>query len=239
MQVSITIDMEHDCGSAPKTYRGVADGTPRLLRLFRARGITATFFTTGDVARAFPKSVQAIVDDGHELGCHGDSHERFSTLSPDRARREIDDATRCLRQFFPLTSFRAPNLDFPDRYLPLLRDAGYLLDSSQARYKRGSVFAGPTFAEGLRRIPVSTMPSVVRLPRAARRGVLARLRDPAVLYFHPWEFVDMTQAPIPYDCRFRTGKPALDTLEDAIGFLRARGGTFRTIQELACQELAC
>ncbi|HEX4111434.1 MAG TPA: polysaccharide deacetylase family protein [Stellaceae bacterium] len=234
MQVSITVDMEHDCGSAPKNYRGVVEGTPQLLRLFRSRGIAATFFTTGDVARRFPAVVQAIVDDGHELGCHGDSHERFSTLAPDSARREIDDATRCMRHFFPLTSFRAPNLDFPDRYLPYLREAGYALDSSQARYKRGSVFMGPSQAEGLRRIPVSTMPSVVRLPRAVRRGVLARLRDPVVLYFHPWEFVDMTRERIPYDCRFRTGKAALDTLEDAIGFLQARGGRFRTMRELAC-----
>jgi len=234
MQVSITIDMEHDCGSSPKTYRGIVAGTPLLLRLFRDRGIAATFFTTGEVARLFPDVVHSIVAAGHELGCHGDTHARFSTLTPESARREIDEATLSLRDFFPLTSFRAPNLDFPDRYLPLLRDAGYALDSSQARYKRGSVFAGPYLAEGLRRIPVSTMPSVVRLPRAARRGVLARLRDPAVLYFHPWEFVDMTREPIPYDCRFRTGQPALDTLEDAIGFMRARGGTFHTMRELAC-----
>jgi peptidoglycan-N-acetylglucosamine deacetylase len=233
MQVSLTVDMEHDCGSAPKTYRGVVDGTPRLLRLFRERGVTATFFTTGEVARQFPDVIRAIVADGHELGCHGDSHERFSNFSAETARREIDAATRSLRAFYPPISFRAPNLDFPDAYLPLLRDAGYLLDSSQARYKRGSVFARPSKSEGLRRIPVSTMPSVVRLPRPLRRAVLGRLREPVVLYFHPWEFVDMTRAPIPYDCRFRTGEPALRALEDGIGFLRARGDIFRPMRELA------
>ncbi|MGH6982003.1 MAG: hypothetical protein ACREFC_12430 [Stellaceae bacterium] len=83
------------------------------------------------------------------------------------------------------------------------------------------------------RIPVSTMPSVVRLPRLARRAVFARLRDPIVLYFHPWEFVDMTQARIPYDCRFNTGEPALRSLEDAIGYYAARGGKFQTMRELA------
>jgi peptidoglycan-N-acetylglucosamine deacetylase len=233
MQVSITVDMEHDCLSAPKTYRGVIDGTPQLLRLFDERGINATFFTTGEVARLYPGTVRSIVDAGHELGCHGDTHARFSTLEPDEARREIDEATAALREFFPPTSFRAPNLDFPNAYLPFLRDAGYTLDSSQAKYKRVSLFAGPSTAEGMRRIPVSTMPSVVRLPRAVRRGVLARLRAPAVLYFHPWEFVDMTQEKIPYDCRFRTGLPALRSLEDSIGYYQARGATFRTMRELA------
>jgi peptidoglycan/xylan/chitin deacetylase (PgdA/CDA1 family) len=232
MQVSITVDMEHDCGSSPKTYRGVIDGTPRLLRLFRERGLAATFFATGEVARQFPETIEAIVAAGHELGCHGDSHERFSNFSAETARHEIDAATQSLCAFCPVVSFRAPNLDFPDNFLPFLRDAGYCLDSSQARYKRGSVFAGPSTAEGLRRIPVSTMPSVIRLPRPLRRAVLSRLRDPVVLYFHPWEFVDMTQAPIPYDCRFRTGEPALQALEDGIGFLRARGDVFRPMREL-------
>ena len=148
MQVSITIDMEHDCLSAPKTFRGVADGTPQLLRLFRERDVKATFFTTGEVARQFPDTVRAIVAAGHELGCHSDTHARFSTIDRDEAKREIDDSTATLRAFFPLTSFRAPNLDFPDDYLTLLRDAGYALNSSQARYKKRSLFWGPTMAEG-------------------------------------------------------------------------------------------
>jgi peptidoglycan/xylan/chitin deacetylase (PgdA/CDA1 family) len=234
MQVCITIDVEHDCLSAPKTFRGVIEGMPLLARLFRERDVKATFFTTGEVARQFPETVRAIVADGHELGCHGDTHRRFSTIDRDDAWREIDDSTRTLRSFFSVTSFRSPNLDFPDDYLALLRDAGYRLDSSQARYKRRSLFSGPSVAAGLRRIPVSTMPSVVRLPRAVRRAVLARLREPAVLYFHPWEFVDMTRARIPYDCRFRTGAPALRSLEDCIGYFRARGGVFRTMRELTC-----
>jgi len=233
MKISITVDMEHDCLSAPKTYRGVVDGTPVLLRVFAERGIKATFFTTGEVARLFPDTVRAIVAGGHELGCHGDSHARFSAIGPDAARQEIDDATRTLRAFFPLTSFRAPNLDFPNAYLPFLRDAGYRLDSSQARYKRGTIFGRPSVAEGMVRIPVSTMPSVVRLPRPARRAVFAWLKDPVVLYFHPWEFVDMTQADIPYDCRFNTGEPATRSLEDAIGYFAARGASFQTMRELA------
>ncbi|MGH6982002.1 MAG: polysaccharide deacetylase family protein [Stellaceae bacterium] len=143
MNVSITIDMEHDCLSAPKTFRGVAEGTPVLLRLFAERGIKATFFTTGEVARLYPAAVRSIVGAGHELGCHGDTHARFSAIGPEAARREIGDATQTLRAFFPATSFRAPNLDFPNAYLPFLKEAGYQLDSSQARYKRVSLLAGP------------------------------------------------------------------------------------------------
>src|SRR5262245_28076948 len=121
MQVAITVDMEHDCPPFLTSYRGVTEGAPRLLDLLAAEGVPATFFTTGDVARRYPETVEAIVAGGHELGCHGDSHRRFSTLDRDTARQEIEQASETLRRFYPVTAFRAPNLDFPEGYLPLLR----------------------------------------------------------------------------------------------------------------------
>lgn len=233
MQVSITVDMEHDCRSAPASYRGVIEGTPQLLNLFRDLGLKATFFTTGDVARQYPDTVRAIVREGHELGCHGDSHDRFSTMSADAAQGEIEKATLVLSKFDTVTSFRAPNLDFPDTFLRFLIDAGYRIDSSQARYKRASAFANPSDYRELHRIPVSTMPSVIRLPGLLRRLFLGLLREPVVLYVHPWEFVDMTKARIPYDCRYRTGAPALESLTDAILYFRSQNAIFRPMRELS------
>jgi peptidoglycan/xylan/chitin deacetylase (PgdA/CDA1 family) len=233
MQVCISVDVEHDCPPFLRTYRGITDGMPRLLQLLSEEGVPATFFTTGDVARRFPDTVRSIVNAGHELGCHGDTHQRFSTLAPEAARREIEDATATLRPFYPVKSFRAPNLDFPSSYLPFLRDAGYEVDSSQGRHKPGSFFRAPHSTDRVRRLPCSTAPSVTRLPRLVRDRVFARLADPAVFFFHPWEFVDVTNEPIPYDCRFKTGQPALDSLRELITYYRARGATFRTIADVA------
>lgn len=75
------------------------------------------------------------MDKGHELGCHGDTHRRFGDMDTEEARKEIADASSTLRKWDDVTSFRAPNLDFPDRLLPLLAEYGYLLDSSLASYK--------------------------------------------------------------------------------------------------------
>jgi peptidoglycan/xylan/chitin deacetylase (PgdA/CDA1 family) len=233
MQVCITVDMEHDCPPFLRTYRGVTDGTPRLLELLSQEGVPGTFFTTGDVARRFPDTVRSIVDAGHELGCHGDTHQRFSQLDRDAAREEIAGATRTLRAFYPVSSFRAPNLDFPAAFLPLLRDAGYTVDSSEGKHKPGSFFKAPSLEGGVRRVPASTTPSVVRLPRPLRNPVFARLSDPVVLFFHPWEFVDVTREPIPLDCRFRTGEPALRSLREAIRYYKARGATFRRITDVS------
>jgi peptidoglycan/xylan/chitin deacetylase (PgdA/CDA1 family) len=232
MQVCLTVDMEHDCPPFLRTYRGVTDGTPRILELLGRHGVPGTFFTTGDVARRFPDTVRSIVDAGHELGCHGDTHQRFSTLGPAAARREIEGATETLRKYYPVASFRAPNLDFPASYVPFLRDAGYTLDSSQGRHKPGSFFKRPEVTDKVRRIPASTAPSVTRLPKLVRERVFARLADPVVFFFHPWEFVDVTREPIPLDCRFGTGAPALRALSELIEWFGSHGATFKRMGEV-------
>lgn len=232
MLVCITVDVEHDCPPYLASYRGVEDGLPRVLGVLREFDIAGTFFSTGDVARRYPDAIRAIVQQGHELGCHGDTHTRFSQMSPEMAATEIEQSSAVLRAFASVTAFRAPNLDLPVRYLNLLRQHSYHLDSSQGRHKPGSLLVQPTDADGLLRVPASIPPSVIRLGASIRSAVLARLRSPVVLFFHPWEFVDVTREPIPFDCRYRTGNPALVALRNAIEFFRARGAVFRRMSEL-------
>jgi peptidoglycan/xylan/chitin deacetylase (PgdA/CDA1 family) len=233
MQVLITIDMEQDCPPYLSTFQGVQEGTPRVLRLLKELGIPATFFTTGDVARRFPKVVESIVAGGHELGCHGDTHRRFGTMDEREAEKEIVDASQTLRAFGKVVSFRAPNLDFPSQFLPILSSNGYRVDSSYGRHKPGTFFSEPTRAGELMRIPASVAPSWLRIPRLLRNAILSQLRGPAVFFFHPWEFVDATGWEIPIDCRYRTGDPALDSLAATVEFFRARSATFHSMSELA------
>ena len=94
-----------------------------------------TFFTTGEVAERFPRAVEQVVEQGHELACHGMSHTAFTSLDRDAASDEITRSTAILREFASVTSFRAPYLQFPDAYLDLLEASGFELDSSQAVYK--------------------------------------------------------------------------------------------------------
>ncbi|HEY2744656.1 MAG TPA: polysaccharide deacetylase family protein [Polyangia bacterium] len=236
--VAITVDLEHDCPPFLTTYRGVTQGMPRLLELLAAESVPATFFCTGDVARKHPEIVRRLVDEGHELGCHGDTHARFGAMDRATAERELADAGATLRAFgAPVTSFRAPNLDFPAAFVPLLAAHGFTLDSSQGRHKPGSFFAPPSFvavgASGVDRVPATIAPSAVRLPRPIRHALFRRMRDPVVFFFHPWEFVDVTKEPIPIDCRFATGEPALTSLRQTIAWFRQRGATFRRMRELA------
>jgi hypothetical protein len=84
---------------------------------------------------------------------------------------------------------------------------------------------------GLTRVPASVTSSVLRLPDVIRRTVLNRLADPAVVFVHPWEFVDFRRAPIRWDCRFRTGDDARRDLAAAISTLARRGAAFLRMRD--------
>ncbi len=232
LDVSLGIDVEPDCPPYLATqYRGIEQGLPAVLELLRETGVPVTCFTTGEVAERYPDAIRAIVSGGHELGCHGHTHARFDRITDDDARREIEMASAALRGFgVPVTSFRAPNLQLPNRHFRLLESNGYRRDSSTGKHKLA--YYRPAARTSLRRIPASTTSSVLRLDRWFRDPFLLALASPVVLFVHPWEFVDLTRERLRLDCRFRTGKPALDALRTAIELFRARGARFCRLDAL-------
>src|SRR5262245_37140021 len=120
LEVSLSIDVEPDCPPYLATqYRGVVDGLPRVLDTLDRLGIPTTCFCTGQVAERYPGRVEDILRRGHELGSHGHAHAPFDTLTGAQARADLMESSRVLRAFGDVTSFRAPNLRFPDAYLPL------------------------------------------------------------------------------------------------------------------------
>jgi peptidoglycan/xylan/chitin deacetylase (PgdA/CDA1 family) len=228
--VCMTIDVEADCPPYLMTCRGIEEGLDRVLALFAEESIRATFFVTGRVAISYPAMIRKIVSLGHELGSHGLNHLAFDTMDERTAAHEIRSSMEILQSFYPLHSFRAPYLRFPDSYLGLLVDAGFTIDSSQAKYKLAYYHKKP--GTSLTRVPVSMTSSVLRLPDWIRLPVLKALSSPIVLFVHPWEFVDLTQERLRLDCRFRTGLPAVGCLKSVIGFFRAKNARFCTIREL-------
>lgn len=233
MKICLSIDMEQDCPPFLSTYRGVEEGTPLFLKLLREQNIPATFFTTGDVAKRYPQIMQEIIDHGHELGSHGYSHKRFDSMSEQEAEQEIVKSLEILKQYYPVVSFRAPNLEFPDKFLPLLEKHGIQLDSSTAHYKftHRERIQKPA-KTSIQRFPASLTSSVLRLPLLLRHYFFWKMKKPAVLFVHPWEFVDFRKSNLRLDCRFRTGTPALDCLRKTILHFKAKGHRFLRMKEL-------
>jgi peptidoglycan/xylan/chitin deacetylase (PgdA/CDA1 family) len=73
-------------------------GTPAVLEALAACGATATFFVLGDRVREESAVAREILAGGHEIGLHGDRHERVDLLAVGplterlaRARAELED----------------------------------------------------------------------------------------------------------------------------------------------------
>jgi peptidoglycan/xylan/chitin deacetylase (PgdA/CDA1 family) len=235
MRVCLTVDLVPDPLQARNAYRGVVEGTPALLTMLAEERVPSTFFATADVARRFGNIVRQIVDWGHELGCLGDPHHHFHQLPEVDARSEIHVAIALLRRYYRVISFRAPDFRFPERYLPLLEEEDFLIDSSLAKHRAG-YWVGPHRPSRLLRVPVSTSSVAWRLPRILRSPLLRSLGNPVVLVARPWEFVDLHQAEGSFKNRFRTGPPALDLLRDTIRWFQRRGAVFMRLEDLLPQD---
>lgn len=240
--VLLTVDVEPDCPPYLDGWRGMTEGFPRLLDLLAAEGVPATCFITGQTAERFPSAVRELVAAGHELGCHGHTHRRFGEMSRADAAEELARASVVLRDFAPTTAFRAPNLDLPDEFLPLVVEAGYRVDSSEGAHRldhraraalRRAAGMNTDSVTGLLRLTASTTSSALRLPTALQDPWLARLGSPVVLFLHPWELVDLRGERLRWDCRAGIGPRAPAALREVIGLFRDRGARFGTVAEWA------
>jgi len=106
---------------------GPVEALPRILALLRLNGIRASFFIPAWVASHYPDAVRAIAADGHEVGCHGDEHERVSDLPPDGEEAIL---RKSLETLTPLAGrrpvgYRAPAWQLSAHTLPLLVKHGF------------------------------------------------------------------------------------------------------------------
>src|SRR5262249_10553546 len=114
----------------------VERGTSRILDLLQRTGSHATFFLLGDVVREHPRLLRRIVDEGHEVACHGVDHRPLWGLDAGTFADQLDELRRLVERVlgrFPVTGYRAPSFSL-DRTtawaLDVLRDRGYAYDSS-------------------------------------------------------------------------------------------------------------
>ncbi|MBI2208164.1 polysaccharide deacetylase family protein [Candidatus Woesearchaeota archaeon] len=64
-----------------------------ILSTLKKKGVKATFFLTGGFMRRYPKTVLGILDGGHEVGNHTDSHPRLTTYSKNLRHDTLDDVS--------------------------------------------------------------------------------------------------------------------------------------------------
>lgn len=74
--------------------------TPELLDLLKQRGAKATFFVLGRSMRAHPGVVRRALEEGHQVGCHSDTHPDFTRVPETRHVAVLEEEiARCRRAY--------------------------------------------------------------------------------------------------------------------------------------------
>jgi polysaccharide deacetylase family protein (PEP-CTERM system associated) len=219
-----------DWGSYPSR---VEWNTGRVLDLFAAKGVRATFFVLGWVAERHPALIRRIVAEGHELASHGYDHTRVIYMDERVFREDVVRTKGILEEVggVRVRGYRAPSYSIGAGNLwalDVLQETGHVYSSSiyPIRHDLYGMPEAPRFAfrvreQAILEIPVTTvewggskLPAggggfFRLLPYAAYHWALRRVngrdRQPGIFYFHPWE-VDAQQPRIanaPLKSRFR------------------------------------
>ena len=208
-------------------------GLDALLPIVNAHNVVTTMFTTANFAIHFPEAVKAM-SSTHEIASHTFYHTHFideHLLQSKQALEKIIEK--------PVTGLRMPRM----RKVAMseVKKAGYLYDSSinptllPGRYNNLHLPRTLYIDEGLQRLPASVSANF-RIPLFwlsfknlpywwFKKMALQTLKKDGYicLYFHPWEFVNITNYHLPNYIQRLCGKPLQEQLNRLIKDLKQEG----------------
>ncbi len=225
-----------------------AEGTKIVLDILRDNKISATFFSTVVFATHAPELIKRIISEGHELASHGYFHSRFELSHLQESKVELERLSGK-----KVTGFRMARMKSVDD--SSVQKAGYVYNSSlnpvylPGRYnnffKPRKVFK----ANGLINVPASATP-IVRFPLfwlsfhnlplwiyKLMCSVTIRSDKYLNIYFHPWEFVDLTpqQYGLPDFASRNSGDKMAQRFTALASWMKEQGYTFGTMHDFVEQ----
>ena len=227
------------------------EGTNRILDVLKANGVRATFFCTGNFASHAPEVMQRIMDEGHEVACHGVDHWQPRESDFEHSKIIVERVTG--RTVY---GYRQPRM-FPVVESEIKR-MGYRYNSSlnpafiPGRYMHLTSPRRPFMKDGVLQIPASVTPwlrfplfwlSLHNLPERLYHWLTLRtLRHDGhfATYFHPWEFYELKEHPelkMPFIIRNHSGREMVGRLDRLIKMLKKHGYDFITYNEFANERV--
>ena len=223
MRHAFTVDVEDWYQGIPisEATRGSAErrldrSCHELLDLLAEFDVRGTFFILGPVAQDHPSLVRRIAEEGHELGCHGWSHDLIYTMTPEQFRLETKRASEVIYDVSgqAVTAYRAAYFSITRQSLwalDILVELGFQCDSSIFPVKNwrygipgfdlephiintsaGTICEVPMSVRkfGNWRLPVTGGAYFRLFPYWMSRSNLRAVGKqgrPVIFYLHPWE----------------------------------------------------
>jgi peptidoglycan/xylan/chitin deacetylase (PgdA/CDA1 family) len=201
--------------------------------------VASTLFTTANFAQHYPEAIRTLAQK-HEIASHTFYHSDFENEHLLRSRITLEKISGT-----PVTGLRMPRMRPVE--MSAVKVAGYNYDSSvnptwiPGRYNNFHLPRPVYSDQGMTRIPASVSP-VIRVPLfwlsfknfpypVFRALVMQTLKADGYvcLYFHPWEFTDISGYGLPrYTCNPQ-GEELLNRLKQLVLDLKKTGADFITI----------
>jgi peptidoglycan/xylan/chitin deacetylase (PgdA/CDA1 family) len=209
------------------------NGFEQILTLLDKHNVKTTIYCTAVFALANAELIRQI-SATHEIASHGYYHSSFKNEDIAASKNVLDKISE-----HPVKGYRMARLAPFDE--TLLVNAGYTYNSSlnptwlPGRYNHLNKPRLPFIKNGLFQIPASVtaffrLPlfwiSFKMMPYWYYRFLAVRLlkQDGYLnIYFHPWEFTDISKFKIPFYTKKLSGKPLIDRLEKLIITLKSHG----------------
>jgi len=200
--------------------------------------VVATLFTTARYAIEFPEQIKRLSEQ-HEIASHTYYHSSFEKKDLLESRLELE---RIIGK--RVNGLRMPRMKKVD--MQWVIEAGYTYDSSinptflPGRYNNFHLPRTIYKEEGMLRLPASVSPNL-RIPLfwlgfknmpyfLFRQLAYQTLKKDGYLslYFHPWEFTDISRYKLPFYVKRHSGRLLTERLSKLINDLKVHG-SFATI----------
>lgn len=101
--------------------------TGQILDTLRDNNVKAAFFVTGSYVEKNPALVKRMVEEGHIVGNHSDTHPSMPSLSNEEIKRELEAVEKQVHQLTgtKMSYFRPPRGEFNRRVLDVAHQEGY------------------------------------------------------------------------------------------------------------------